>query len=155
MGVCRFFASRIFYCLFLYFLLRSFIMDAETYLITTFKSLWRYVHLSVLVNVNMCLMAVIFLLLFFKIKFDRQVQLEWKCIEFYWLLIHVHIDYYRFFYLLKIFLATLFHWPQYFISWRPADAMWHSGTLSSMVQAIACCLTAPNHYMNQCWFVIS
>ena len=35
----------------------------------------------------------------------------------------------------------------------PSDAMWRSG--SSLSQVMACCLTAPNHYLNQCWLIIS
>ena len=26
---------------------------------------------------------------------------------------------------------------------------------SALYQAMACCLTAPSHYLNQCWFIIS
>ena len=30
---------------------------------------------------------------------------------------------------------------------------WRSG--STLVQVMACCLTAPSHYLNQCWLIIS
>ena len=34
----------------------------------------------------------------------------------------------------------------------PSDAIWRWSTL---VQVMACCLTAPSHYLNQCWLIIS
>ena len=34
----------------------------------------------------------------------------------------------------------------------PCDAIWHHRTCSGFVQAMACCLTAPSHYLNQGWF---
>ena len=34
------------------------------------------------------------------------------------------------------------------------DAMWRQRFLSTLVQVMACCLTAPSHYMNQCWLII-
>ena len=37
----------------------------------------------------------------------------------------------------------------------PSDAIWHWRTWSTLVQVIACCLTAPSHYLNQCWLIIS
>ena len=37
----------------------------------------------------------------------------------------------------------------------PNDTRWHRRSWSSLVQIMACCLTAPSHYMNQCWFLIS
>ena len=37
----------------------------------------------------------------------------------------------------------------------PADAiLWHKSG-SKLVQVMACCLTAPSHYLNQCWEIIS
>ena len=35
-----------------------------------------------------------------------------------------------------------------------SDAIWHHITLSVLVHAIACCLTAPSYYLNQCWLII-
>ena len=33
----------------------------------------------------------------------------------------------------------------------PSDAIWQQGSRSTVVQVVACCLTAPSHYLNQCW----
>ena len=33
--------------------------------------------------------------------------------------------------------------------------MWHHRTWSTLVQVMACCLIAPNHYLNQCWLLNS
>ena len=48
-------------------------------------------------------------------------------------------------------LATLkkFNWL-----W-PNDAIWRQRSGSTLAQVMACCLTAPSHYLNQCWFTIS
>ena len=35
-------------------------------------------------------------------------------------------------------------------SLRPSGAIWLYGTWSSLVKGMACCLTAPSHYLNQC-----
>ena len=37
----------------------------------------------------------------------------------------------------------------------PSDAIWRKGSRSTLVQVMACCLTAPSHYLNQCWLIIS
>ena len=31
----------------------------------------------------------------------------------------------------------------------PSDAIWRHGSASTLVQVMACCLTAPSHYLNQ------
>ena len=36
-----------------------------------------------------------------------------------------------------------------------SDAIRRQVTESTLAQVMACCLTAPRHYMNQCWFIIS
>ena len=41
------------------------------------------------------------------------------------------------------------------ISLWPGDAMWHHRTGSTLAQVMACCLTAPSHFLNQCWLVIN
>ena len=41
-----------------------------------------------------------------------------------------------------------------FNSWWPSDAIWQQGFRSTVVQVMACCLTAPSHYQNQCWLFI-
>ena len=41
------------------------------------------------------------------------------------------------------------------------NSLWPSGTVwwhrsgSTLAQVMACCLTAPSHYQNQCWLIIS
>ena len=37
----------------------------------------------------------------------------------------------------------------------PSDAIWRWRSWSTLVQLMACCLTAPSHYLNQCWLIIS
>ena len=36
----------------------------------------------------------------------------------------------------------------------PSDAIWRQGCGSTLAQVMACCLTAPSHYLNQCWLII-
>ena len=36
----------------------------------------------------------------------------------------------------------------------PGDAIWRHGTRSILTQVMACCLTAPSHYLKQCWLII-
>ena len=33
----------------------------------------------------------------------------------------------------------------------PSDAIWRRRYWSTLVQVMTCCLTAPSHYLNQCW----
>ena len=37
----------------------------------------------------------------------------------------------------------------------PSDAMCRQRSGSTLVQVMASCLTAPSHYLNQCWLIIS
>ena len=37
----------------------------------------------------------------------------------------------------------------------PNDAIWGHRSGSTLAQVMACCLTAPSHYLNQCWLIIS
>ena len=45
------------------------------------------------------------------------------------------------------------------ISWinslGPSDTRWRQRTESTLAQVMACCLTAPSHYLSQCWLVVS
>ena len=41
-----------------------------------------------------------------------------------------------------------------FNSLRPSDAIWRPRSGSTLAQVMACCLTAPSHYLNQCWLII-
>ena len=42
-----------------------------------------------------------------------------------------------------------------FNSLRPSDVIWQHRSGSTLAQVMACCLTAPSHYLNQCWLIIS
>ena len=37
----------------------------------------------------------------------------------------------------------------------PNDAIWRHISGSTLAQVMPCCLTAPSHYLNQCWLIIS
>ena len=37
----------------------------------------------------------------------------------------------------------------------PSDAIWRQRSGSTLAQVMAWCLTAPSHYLNQCWLIIS
>ena len=37
----------------------------------------------------------------------------------------------------------------------PSDVIWRHRSGSTLAQVMACCLTAPSHYLNQCWLIIS
>ena len=37
----------------------------------------------------------------------------------------------------------------------PIDVIWRQGSRSTLAQVMACCLTAPSHYLNQFWFIIN
>ena len=41
-----------------------------------------------------------------------------------------------------------------FNSLRPSDAIWRQRSGSTLAQVMTCCLTAPSHYLNQCWLII-
>ena len=36
-----------------------------------------------------------------------------------------------------------------------SDGIWQRRSGSTLAQVMACCLTAPSHYLNQCWLIIS
>ena len=40
-------------------------------------------------------------------------------------------------------------------SLRPSDAIWRQGSGLTLAHVMASCLTAPSHYMNQYWLIIS
>ena len=42
-----------------------------------------------------------------------------------------------------------------FNSLWPNDAIWRHRSGSTLVQVMACCLTASSHYLSQCWLIIS
>ena len=39
-------------------------------------------------------------------------------------------------------------------SLRPSDAMWRLWSWTTLAHVMACCLTAPSHYLNQFWLII-
>ena len=58
-------------------------------------------------------------------------------------------------------LHTIFQlWAyRWFMKWVcnslwPSDAKWRHRSESTSVQVMTCCLTAPSHYLNQCWLII-
>ena len=61
----------------------------------------------------------------------------------------VHISYRFILRTLKCFVLVLNN------SLWPGDAIWRQGFGSTLAQVMACCLTAPSHYLNQCWLIIS
>ena len=44
---------------------------------------------------------------------------------------------------------------QWINSLWPSDAIWRQRSGSTLAQVMACCLTAPSHYLNQCLLIIS
>ena len=44
--------------------------------------------------------------------------------------------------------------PQWVNSLGPSDALRRWRSWSTLVQVMACCLTAPSHYLNQCWLIM-
>ena len=50
--------------------------------------------------------------------------------------------------------AILFR-PQCFNTLCSSDTMWWHRSVSTLAQVMAWCLTAPSHYLNQCWFLIN
>ena len=42
---------------------------------------------------------------------------------------------------------------QWVNSLRPSDTIWRHRSGSTLSQVMACCLTAPSHYLNQCWLI--
>ena len=54
----------------------------------------------------------------------------------------------------KMALHPEFHFISVLVPDR-SDTFWWHRTWSVLVQVMACCLTAPSHYLNQCWVIIS
>ena len=51
-------------------------------------------------------------------------------------------------------MVAIFSWGRWVNSLWPSDAIWQKGSRSTLVQTMACCLTAPSQYLNQCWLII-
>ena len=52
-------------------------------------------------------------------------------------------------------ITAISHRGQWVKSLRPSDAIWRHRSGSILAQLMACCLTAPSHYLNQCWLIIN
>ena len=46
-------------------------------------------------------------------------------------------------------------WVIWINSLWPNHAIWRHRSRSTLAQVMACCLTAPSHYLNQCWLIFS
>ena len=65
---------------------------------------------------------------------------------------------FEYFHLKKIYLiwmSAIFPRPYCVNSLWPSDIIWWQGSRSTLAQVMACCLTAPSHYLNQRWLIIS
>ena len=51
--------------------------------------------------------------------------------------------------------GNFFQDGQHVNSLWPSDAIWRQKTGSTLAQVMACCLTAPSHYLNQYWLIIT
>ena len=54
-----------------------------------------------------------------------------------------------------LIITATFPRGQWVNSLWPSDAIWQQGTESPLAQVMACCLTAPSRYLNQCWLIMS
>ena len=50
---------------------------------------------------------------------------------------------------------STFYFTEEVNSLGPNDAIWRQRSGSTLAQVMACCLTAPSHYLNQCWLIFS
>ena len=48
----------------------------------------------------------------------------------------------------------LTHWRRWVNSMWPRDTAWLHRSRSTLIHVMACCLTAPSHYLNQYWLTI-
>ena len=51
----------------------------------------------------------------------------------------------------KVFLRNV---SQAINALRPGDAIWRQWSRTTLTQVMTWCLTAPSHYLNQCWLII-
>ena len=54
----------------------------------------------------------------------------------------------------NFFIVIQIQWKTDFNSLWPSDTIWRHKSGSTLAQVMACCLTAPSHYLNQCWHII-
>ena len=57
--------------------------------------------------------------------------------------------------ILNLLLVTVSSIITIFNSLRPSDAIWWHRFRPTLLQIMACCLSAPSHYLNQFWLIIS
>ena len=50
---------------------------------------------------------------------------------------------------------ALSHQVIFFNSLWPTDTIWQHATGLTLAQVMTCCLTAPSHYLSQCWLMIT
>ena len=50
---------------------------------------------------------------------------------------------------------AIFHENWAINSLGPSDTIWRQGSGSTLAEVMACCLSAPSHYLKQCWLIIS
>ena len=80
---------------------------------------------------------------------DRGCQVDWNValIEIRaWICNHIHI-----LCGMKLFICTTWQLN----SLWPSDTIWRQRSGSTLAQVMACCLTTPSHYLNQCWLIVS
>ena len=57
------------------------------------------------------------------------------------------------------YINLILHWAKHITLWSltnslgPSGAIWRQRSGSTLPQVMACCLTAPSHYLNQCWLI--
>ena len=72
-----------------------------------------------------------------------------------WALLSVCYQYAQINYMIWWVGVDYFHTIQYYInSLWPSDTIWRQRSGSTLAQVMACCLTAPSHYLHQCWLII-
>ena len=101
---------------------------------------WKYENISIIfINDTWCFIYLqpAFNIVSFKKKISLTPRLEWDLIGCPCGLMEMT--------LLTINLNSL--WP--------SDTICRHKSGSTLVQVMACCLTAPSHYLNQCWLIIS
>ena len=54
-----------------------------------------------------------------------------------------------------LYVPDVLYWDTDINSLRPSDAVWRQWSWTTLAQVLACCLTEPSHYLNQCWLIIS
>ena len=83
------------------------------------------------------------------------VSCQWnKCLIYYRSYI-THITIFERLLLWNWFLFWLMLAVKSINSLWPSDVIWQHRSESTLAQVVAWCLTAPSHFLNQCWLIIS